>query len=257
MAREILKLEMEKGGKLSNQERFKLIMDHKMKASKKSVGTKNGGRAMSKKAETALKQIAQKKAAKEAKALRQSVIVQRKVLSNGVLQKNGKFFDVAGNQIGKVNLKTGKIATNNGMNLGQYKNKSNRTQAAIMDAINKYSPYYINLRKMQQMQAQGLDPKTGQPLNQDAINVHGNRSSAAMHGAGYQAMGSAMFNMSHGAGDNPNHFAPDKPMFFDGVDGPRSVSSTAWGAMSNNVWGTMGENVWGTSGDNVWGSHNA
>lgn len=253
-ARLILKLEIEKGGKLTSAERFKLIMDQKMKAQQKLVGQKNGGKKLSAKAERALKEVAMKKASKEAKAIRQSVIVERKIFNNGMVQRNGKIFDVAGNQVGKINLKNGKMSTNAGTALGQYKSKG-RSNAVIMDAINKHSPYYINLRKLQAMQAAGLDPATGRPLGEQIINVHGN-SSAAMHGGNYQPMGSLMFSQQQGS-DNPNFFPRGQEMYFDGVDGPKSISATAWGAMSNNVWGTMGDNVWGTSGDNVWGSQNA
>lgn len=259
IARDILKLEMEKGGKLTSQERFKLIMDKKLKASQKEVGQKNG-RKISSKAQMALKEVAAKKAAKQAKIVRQSVIVEKKIFNNGLVQRNGKVFDVAGNIVATINKKNGKMVTNQGAALGQYKPKNGRVNAVLMDAINKHSPYYINLRKMQAMQAAGLDPRTGQPLNQDPINVHSDRNShAAMHGGGYQAMGSMMFNQQHGISshEDSNHFPRDQNMFFDGVDGPKSVSSTAWGAMSNNVWGTMGDNVWGTTGDNVWGSQNA
>ena len=255
IARDILKLEMEKGGKLTPQERFKLIMKKKMQDHQKTVGQKTT-RKMSPKAEAALKQVAMKKAAKEQKTMRQSVIVEKKIFNNGMVTRNGKVFDVAGNQIAVINKKNGKISTNGGAALGMYKAKSGRVNAVLMDAINKHSPYYINLRKMQAMQAAGLDPRTGQPLNQNAINVHGN-STSAMLGGNYQSMGSLHFNMGNDPRDNPNFFPGDRNHFFDGVDGPKTVASTAWGAMSNNVWGTYGENVWGTSGDNVWGSHNS
>jgi len=257
IAKDILKLEMEKGGRLTSQERFKLIMDKKLKASKKTVGQKNG-RQMSKNAENALKEIAAKKATKEAKMMRQSVIVEKKIFNNGTVQRNGKIFDVAGNQVAKINKKTGKMATTGGTALGQYKPGNGRVNAAIMDAINKHSPYYMNLRKMQAMQAAGIDPRTGRPLNEDVINVHGN-SSAAMHGGNYQSAAGAMFMAQHGGGGagNPNYFPEARDTHFDSLDGPKNVSATTGGAMSNNVWGTMGDNVWGTSGDNVWGSNNA
>lgn len=256
VAREILKLEMEKGGKLDPKERFKLIMKRKMEEHQQQVALAKpkNGKPMSLKAQQALKQVAAKKAAKDAKIMRQSVIVEKKIFSNGIVQKNGKVFDVAGNQIAVINKKNGRMTTNGGSALGQYKAKDRRTQAILVDAINKYSPYYMNLRKMQAMQAAGLDPRTGLPLNQEVINVHG--AAAAMHGGNYQAP-SNHFDMGARPGENPNFFSQGQNMYFDGVDGPRSVASTAWGAMSNNVWGTYGENVWGSTGDNVWGSQNS
>lgn len=258
LSREILKMEMEKGGKLTNQERFKMIMDRKLKASKKKVGLKNG-KPMSLKAERALKEIAAKKAAKEAKAMRQRVIIEKKILQNGLVNRKGKVFDVQGNQIAQINVKNGRMTTMQGAMLGKYKPKSQFVNSILVDAINKHSPYFINLRKMQAMQAAGLDPRTGLPLNQEAMNVHGN-SMAAMHGGNYQPMGAMMFNQQN-PGSNPNqsvnHFDETPNMFFDGLDGGKGVVASAWGARSNNVWGTMGDNAWGTSSDNVWGSQNS
>lgn len=260
LAREILKIEKQKGGKLSSQERFKLIMQRKMAESKK-VASQNGQKHMSKKAQEALKQVAMKKAAKEQKIMRQSVIVQKKMFNNGMVQKNGKIMDIAGNQIGQINKKNGKMTSVGGAAIGQYKANSRSVNAAIMGAIDKYSPYYINLRKMQQMQAQGLDPKTGLPLNQDVMDVHGNRmnAQAAMHGGNYQAgMASAMMMQQmeakldkgvHGYVGGGGAESTD-----DTIHGRMPVTGTAWGAMSNNVWGTFSDNVHGTSGDNVWGT---
>lgn len=254
LAREILKIEKEKGGKLTNQERFKLIMKRKMDENKKKAGEGKNSK-LSKKAQEALKQVAAKKAAKENKIMRQSVIVQKRILTNGMVTKKGQIRDIQGNQIGKINLKNGRMAMYNGANLGQYRPKNGRVDAIISDAINKYSPYYINLRKMQAMQAAGLDPHTGQPINQDVINVHGNR--AAMHGAGYNS-GPAQQMYE----EQQRHLAEEQMRQNNAVFNPnfadptanRAVSGTAWGAMSNNVWGTHADTVWGTASDNVWGS---
>jgi hypothetical protein len=146
-----------------------------------------------------------------------------------------------------------------GTALGQYKPKSQFVNGVLVDAINKYSPYYINLRKMQAMQAAGLDPLTGQPLNQNTINVHGNssNSAAAMHGGNYQPMGSMYF---HNEPPPSNHFlAADAEPFSsygNSGTGPRqTIGGTAWGARSDNVWGTFTDNIWGTSADTVWGTN--
>lgn len=256
LAREILKIEKQKGGKLTSQERFKLIMERKMTEHRKEV-EQAGQKNMSIKAQQALKQIAMKKAAKQAKVMRQSVIVQQKYLNNGMVTKSGKILDIAGNQIGQINKKNGKINTVGGMSLGQYKANSRSVNSVIMGAIDKYSPYYMNLRKMQAMQAQGLDPATGLPLNQQVIDVHGNNmgAHAAMLGGGYQSMAGQMMMQQHQEGSHGNGIGAGNYVDMD-VAGERGrpVSGTAWGAMSDNVWGTFSDNVWGSTGDNVWGT---
>ncbi len=129
---------------------------------------------MSKKAEEqALKQIAQKKAAKEAKALRQMVIVQPRNFTNGSIVKNGKIYDIAGNTVAKVNTKNGKIMLLGQAWAGRWVNTSRNpmmTNALIQEAINKYSPYYINLRKMQAMQQGTVWGAAG---TQEVINIYG------------------------------------------------------------------------------------
>ncbi|NBO18392.1 MAG: hypothetical protein EBV03_04030 [Proteobacteria bacterium] len=258
LAREILKIEKQKGGKLSSQERFKLIMQRKMAESKKVAENKNQ-RHMSKKAQDALKQVAMKKAAKEQKIMRQSVIVQKKIFNNGMVQKNGKIMDIAGNQIGQINKKNGKMSTVGGAGIGTYKANSRSVNAAIMGAIDKYSPYYINLRKMQAMQAQGLDPKTGLPLNQEAMNVHGN-SMSAMHGGNYQTgmAGQMMMQQLQEKKDQGVHgyIGGGGADYSDvTIHGRMPIAGTAWGAMADNVWGNFSDNVHGTTGDNVWGTN--
>jgi len=116
------------------------------------------------------------------------------------------------------------------------------TDLVITDTIDKFSPYYINLRKMQQMQMQGIDQfgvhGVGMP---DAINVHG------------QAPVNLNMNTPHGL----SHEDADLAAKY-GVDpaGPRqNIGITAWGARSDNVHGTYADNAWGTSTDNVWGTN--
>lgn len=261
IASEILKLEVQKRGKLPASERFKLIMQRKMAESQKKLDEKNaaknkGKRQMSKKAENALKEIAARKAAKESKRVRQMVVVEKKIYHNGRITAKGAVYDIAGNKVAQVSTKNGKMQTMLGTALGQYKPKSQFVNGVLVDAINKYSPYYINLRKMQAMQAAGLDPVTGQPVNQNTINVHGN-SNAAMHGGNYQPMGSMYF---HNEPPPSNHFLPaeNEPFSTYGTTsgGPRqAVGGTAWGARSDNVWGTFTDNIWGTSADTVWGTN--
>jgi len=252
IAATIMRLEFEKKGRLEPAERFKLIMKMKMDAARKEHAAKKGNsRPMSAKAEKALKDVAARKAAKQAKALRQMVIVQPQIYSNGRLTKKGVVYDIAGNVIAKVNKKNGKMYTNLGGALGKYKPKSQYVNMVLTNAINLHSPYFINLRKMQMLQAAGLDPVTGQPLNQNAINVHGN-SNAMMHGAGYTAPSAHHdYSADHGSGG-----ATFDNTYGEAAGGPRqNIGMTAWGAMSDNVWGTYTDTVWGTSMDTVWGTN--
>jgi len=246
IAGEIMRIEVQKKGKMPSADRFKYIFKKRLEENKKkALGGKTVGfsfptsfkeaRQMSKKAEIALKQMAQKKATKEAKALRQMVIVQPRVFPNGRIVRDGKIFDVAGNIVAKVNTKNGKMATMMGWSLGKYKPRSASTNAVIYDAIDKYSPYYINLRKMQALQQGQQNGATG-----DVINVYGH-SSPRLHtdNYGYASDGSSMLS---GYGSD--------------AGGPRqNVGATSWGAMSDNTWGTFADNVWGTSTDTAWGTN--
>lgn len=236
-ASEIMRIEIMKKGKLPSADRYKQIMkkklaDDKQKAMGKKTslwslpGTIQQARHMSKYAEQALQQIAQKKAKKEAKALRQMVIVQPRNFQNGRLTQKGKIYDIAGNLVGQVNTKNGRMSTMNGWSFGKYKPKSVFTNMAIENAIHVHSPYFINLRKQQLLQQQGVVQYGvhGPASGGDVLNVYGN--------------------------------APTDPSTYYGADvtGPRqNVGVTAWGARSDNVWGTFSDNVWGKSLDNVWG----
>ncbi len=233
VASELMRIEIQKKGKLPASDRYKRILKKRLQESKQKAMFDRGGRKMSKRAEQALKEIAAKKAAKEAKALRRMVIVQPQNYHNGSINRKGQIYDVAGNMVAQVNIKNGKIATMTGWGLGKYKPKSAMTKMVITDAIDKFSPYYINLRKMQAMQ-NGWNPATGgMGMTPDVINVHGPAASSAPV---------AEASMFAGYGEASL--------------GPRqNIVATSWGARSDNVWGTFTDNVWGKSTDNVWGTN--
>lgn len=245
---DLKKLEILKKGKLPANIRYKYILKKKQEAKmgintdslgnyKKLLGqsleqfdktSKVTGRKSSKRALQALREMAMKKAAKENKALRQMVVVQRQNFHNGSVDAKGRIYDVASNQVGQVNLKNGRMAAMNGWAIGKYKAKSVRTNLAIQDAINKYSPYYINLRKMQQMQqTQGMG-------TQEVINLYG----------------------FGGNNTNPTGESQGLDQYYgSNIAGPRqNIGMTSWGAMSNNAWGTFTDNAWGTVSDNAWGT---
>lgn len=250
---DLVKLEIQKGGKLPPAARYKYILKKRMEAaqglqdahgkmklkgvaldyknilSKKISDSKNkqigsaSGRFRSKRAEDALRQIAMKKAAKEAKALRKMVIVRPQSFSNGSINSKGKIYDVANNLIGQVNTKNGNMATTMGWSFGKYKPRSITTNMAIQEAITKYSPYYINLRKMQAMQQ-------GAVVTDEVVNLYGYSNSA-------------------------QHSVQSTDFYGSDISGPRqNIGVTAWGAMSNNAWGTFSDNAWGTVADNAWGT---
>lgn len=223
-----MRLEIEKKGKLPPGERYKMLLKKKLAANKeKAMFNQPGGRMMSKRAEQALKEIAAKKAAKEAKALRRMVIVQPKIYHNGKVNQKGNILDIEGNIVGKIDTKTGKM-TASGSNLGKYKPGSSRTHQAIMGAIDKYSPYYIKQRKLQE--AAALATIYGQ---QETVNL---------------------FGVAEGRHDD--HHKPEKMNLFGDTGGKdrTNVGITAWGAMADNPWGVFADNAWGTMSDNVWGT---
>lgn len=242
VASEIARLEIMKKGKLPSTERYKQILKKKLESEKKKVlgdrvkvgftipGSLKEARKMSRQAEQKLKELAQKKAAKEAKRLRKMVIVTPRNYHNGSLDKKGKIYDVAGNVVGQVNTKNGKMSTMHGWNLGKYKPQSYRTDIVIQQAIDQHSPYFINQRRQQLLQQQGVVQYTsfGPPAEEGAThNLYGSLQTAA----------------------DSNFYGADA--------GParQNIAATAWGARSDNVWGNFADNTWGTFADNVWGGN--
>lgn len=241
VASEIARLEIIKKGKLPAADRYKQILKKKLESQKKKVmggrvqvgfqlpGSLKEARKMSKQAEQKLKELAQKKAAKEAKRIRKMVIVTPRNYHNGSLDKKGKFYDVAGNVVGQVNVKNGKMSTMHGWNLGKYKPQSYRTDITIQQAIDQHSPYFINLRKQQLLQQQGVVQYTsfGPPAQAgDTINLYGSMNAADSNFYGTDA-------------------APAR----------QNITATSWGVRSDNVWGNFADNTWGTFADNVWGGN--
>lgn len=242
VASEIARLEIVKKGKLPAATRYKEILKKKLKSEKDKVvgarakvgfslpGSVTEARKMSKQAEQKLKEIAQRKAIKEARRLQRMVIVTPRKYHNGSLDGKGKIYDVAGNVVGNVNTKNGKMMTMHGAHLGKYKAKSYRTDITIQQAIDTHSPYFINLRKQQLLQQQGAAAQYGvlgppaQPG--DTLNLYGPTQSFT--------------ESSYGTDAGPVR---------------QNVGVTAWGVRSDNVWGNFAENTWGTFADNVWGGN--
>lgn len=239
-AAEQMRFEMEKKGKLPSTERYKRIMQKKLEEHRQKAmmgkgnspfslpGSMKHERVLSKRAEQTLKEISARKARKEAQAMRKMVVIQPRTYHNGQVTRKGQIYDVAGNVVGEINSKNGKMTTYTGMPLGRYKPKSLMTDLTIQEGINKYSPYFIKMRQMQMLQHQGVDSvNVHGSMLPDVINVWGNASHEGQDG---QSRGFAMAR--------------------------QNVGMTAWGAMSDNVLGTFTDNTWGTMADNVWGGTN-
>jgi len=257
-ASELMRFEIMKKGKLPPAERYKRIMKKKLEENKEkalgaaykkpfSLSDKIDIKKLSPRAEQAMKEIAMKKARKLAKAERQMVIIEARNFQNGSINKKGEIFDIAGNMIGKVNTKNGVIATNNGWGIGKYKPKSMMTNMAITEAINKHSPYYINLRRQQMLQAQGqMEFGVHGVASGDVINVHGpvaGSYAGTVHGPAQTATGvTTEYQSAFGS---------------DLVGTRQNVGVTAWGVRSDNVLGTFADNVWGATGDNAWGGYSS
>ncbi|MDX1974892.1 MAG: hypothetical protein SFT92_04380 [Rickettsiales bacterium] len=233
IASQMMRFELSKKGKLDPTQRYKMIMKQKFEENRsKALLTKGGGmqrRKLSKRAEQAMKELAMKKAIKRAREMRKMVIVTPRQYQNGKLDKKGKIYDVAGNVVGQVNLKNGRMTTNMGTPIGNYKAKSMRTDSLIQDSINKYSPYMIQQRKLQALQQEQLAL-----LAAEQGGVWGASSNGGI-GGGFGSVGGGVYGQQG-----------ETPRFAAGV--------TAWGAMSDNVHGTFTDNAWGTMADNVWGT---
>ncbi|MCE2927207.1 MAG: hypothetical protein LW823_06165 [Rickettsiales bacterium] len=258
-ASEMMRLEITKKGKLPAAERYKRIVAKKMEENKQkalgaaykkpfSLSGKMQIGKMGARAEQALKEIALKKARKLAKDERKMVIVEARNFHNGHITKKGEIYDIAGNVIGKVNTKNGSIVSNTGWGIGKYKPKSMFTNTVITDAINKYSPYYINLRRQQMLEQQMAMAQMGGvygAMTPDVINVHGQvNTPGATSAYGYNPHGYTQEEIEHHA-----RYGADL------VGTRQNVGVTAWGVRSDNVHGTFNDNVWGGTGDNVWGGY--
>lgn len=255
-ASEMMRFELQKKGKLPAAQRYKRIVAKKLEENKKkamgdaykapsTLSSKiTNLRKMSERTEQALKEIAARKAKKLAKQERQMVIVQPRNFHNGRITAKGEIYDIAGNIVAKVNIKKGTIASMTGWGIGKYRPKSMWTNVLIQEAINKYSPYFINLRRQQMLQQ----------MQGQQFGVHGELpiDTATVFGPGPQDPRMAM--------NNPYGYTPEEQVAFTSygadVAGPRqNIGVTAWGARSDNVHGTFADNAWGTSSDNVWGTN--
>jgi hypothetical protein len=241
IASEQMRFEIQKKGKLPAGERYKRMLKKKLEENKQKVyGGQGQGfslsqpivRKMSKRTENTLKEIAARKAAKEAKAMRKMVVVTPRVYPNGRITQKGQIYDMVGNSVARVNTKNGKIQTQWGTYIGKYKPKSYFTDINIQNAINLHSPYFIQQRRLQQ---QGVNP----------VLVHGPMGAAeTVNIYGKQSQEAAPLTYENTYGSNPI--------------GPRqNIGVTAWGAASDNVWGTFADNAWGQSADNVWGTNSS
>lgn len=263
--KQIQKIERQKGGKLplTSTERYKFIMNKRLEQSRAKSqasafstfslnGAKQGERQMSKRAELALKEIAQQKAAKEAKALRQMVVIKPQRYGDvGHINAKGIIYDQANNLTMKVDVKTGKIKTMNGWTVGKYKPKGAGHNFQMQTWIKLHSPYHIKMRQMeiQRQMLQIQQMQQAEMLSQQAYQ-------AAM--AEMQRQMAEIANASIQNNARELHDAHGNVLQ---SGGRTNMGVGAWGVRSNNVFGTFGdnvhggfaENVWGTTHNNVWG----
>lgn len=245
-ASKMKKLEIQKGGKLpiTSAQRYKMMMEAKLEDARKQSRSKNksvftppGAKpvtsALSHKAEQALKEIAQRKAAKKEKELRRMVPIVPCNYQDGRLDAKGRIWDVANNQVLKINHKTGKVSTMGGWTIVKYKPKSLMNRLAISEAIKKHSPYHIKLRQMQMLQEQ---ERLRMIQMEGQMGLAAQQTLAQLYGGGAQ---------------DPNN--PEAQHQLDMYQ-RLGANANAWGVTSGNVHGTFAENVHGGFADNVWGS---
>lgn len=232
-ATKLLKKHMMRGIKLNATERYKIIMKQRMEEHKKKAfgermmksgfslpGTLKQAMNMSARAENALKEMAQKKAAKEEKALRKMVQITPRYFPNGArIDTKGRVFTPQDVQILYVRKKDGRILTTGGMWVGRYRPKSKMNDYTLQTLIDRYTP------KPKPVPGQ-WDPAAGGVgmQMQDMPSVWSNGEVDLQRG---------------GIAANVNAW---------GI-----MSENTWGTFSNNAWGTVAENVWGTTNNNVWG----
>ncbi len=249
-AARIKKMEIQKGGKLplTSTQRYKMMMEAKLAEHQRESRSKNSvvftppgaqpvKQVLSYKAQQALKQIAQRKAAKKEKELRRMVPIIPCHYQEGRLDAKGRVWDVANNQVLKVNHKNGKITTLTGWNIGKYKPKSLMNRMMISEAIKKHSPYYMRLRQIQMLQEQ---ERLRQMAEQHQLGLAAQQTLAQMYGLT----------------QDPNAIGGEANAQMDMYQRV-GFSANAWGVMSGNVHGSFAENVHGGFADNVWGTASA
>jgi len=141
------------------------LMEAKLKAmsgEKNSAPSMVGGRAAppaagkSGRSQAIIQMVMQREKMKAEKAARKAVSVEAARFVNGKIDTKGRIYDLAGNLVGKVNLKNGQMSTNYGQSIGIYKAKSYMTKMAIEQAIVKNSPFLINQRLQMEKKRQEL-----------------------------------------------------------------------------------------------------
>lgn len=235
-ATKMLKKHLMRGIKLNGTERYRLIMKQRMEEHKKKAfgdrrmsggfklpGTLKQAMQMSHRAEMALREMAQKKAAKEEKELRKRVeVVPRFYPNGGRLDARGRIFSAQDQPILYVRKKDGRILTTGGMSVGRYKPKSKFNDSRVQMLIDRYTP------KPKPVLGQ-WDPAIG--------------------GVGMQ-MQDMPTVWSNGEADSFQRLGMAANVNAWGI-----MSENTWGTFSNNAWGTVAENVWGTTNNNVWGGY--
>lgn len=265
--KQLRKIEISKGGKLplTSTQRYKMILNKRMEEHRKKSqinayndftlgkGQAGGERKMSRRAEMALKEIARKKAVKEAKELRQMVVIKpRHYGSAGQITAKGIVYDHVNNITMRVDTKNGKIKTMGGFTIGKYKPKSAWHDSQMQTWIRKYSPYHL---KLQQMELQRQIQAMYQLQQAGGVTVHGMPYDPSQLQAQLQHLIDAYGNLHQQADHYGN--VSDHGHAGQLTQGQRTnMGVTAWGVQSNNVWGTFGENTWGGFAENVWGRTN-
>lgn len=160
IAIKVIRETLRKGGSI-NEETFKKIvklkMEYEAEARAKAFSAGGGSKAsmmgkmaqnkpLSSSAQKTMELVEKMRLEKKAKKAKKEVVIVARRFSNGKIDDKGRIRDTAGNIVAKVNLKNGTMTAINGQNMGVYNAKSAATANAIVDAINKNSPFLINQR---------------------------------------------------------------------------------------------------------------
>lgn len=256
-AAKLKRIELEKGGKLpfTPTERYRRIMKKKMEETQNASnkvstfqmpGAKPVKKQQSKKTQEAMRMIAQRKAFKEEKELRNMVVVKAGSVGDaGRVDKKGFVYDVGNNRTLKIDMKTGQIKSMGGWTVGKYNSRKRARSHGIMnDALKKHGAFFIQQKKLKMLEEAEL---AYQAQHKGTIWGGGSTGGAASQQFMDQHFGEERDLYGRTQNDHLNHRT--------------GTNGSAWGAMSNNahgtyvdnVWGGMVDNVWGTADSNVWG----
>lgn len=229
VASRIIRDTIRKGGRI-NEETFKKIVQAKLKEARnnsmnKLMDAKMAGNRRSANAQKSIDMMKEMYEANDAKKEAKEVVIVSRRYHNGKIDDKGRIFDVAGNMVGKVNVKNGQIMSINGDYVGKYASKSGKVYGQITDMIEKTSPYLLNQREV--LRKQKIE-------DEEAAVSRAAGSGGLFGGSGHK------IELDVWSRTPTNVFG--------------NVQTDVWGRPVADVWGKTTSDSWGNAQVDMWGN---